>query len=120
MTFVDTLALATAEDLQIPCAAGSYNSQLYAASQSDCQDCPPGKYCLGGEQSYSGLCDEGYVCTIGNPTATPGSGTGTVADMTDTSYSQASSGLCPKGYYCPRGSSFPIPCPAGQYQDETG
>lgn len=39
-------------------------------------------------------------------------------DMTDTTYASASSGQCPKGHYCPTGSSFPIPCPAGQYQDE--
>ena len=39
-------------------------------------------------------------------------------DKDDATYAAASSGMCPKGHYCPTGSSFPIPCAAGTYQDE--
>ena len=29
-------------------------------------------------------------------------------------------GPCPRGHFCPRGTSFPLPCPAGFYSNLTG
>ena len=29
-------------------------------------------------------------------------------------------GRCPTGHYCPKGSTLPIECPAGSYQDKEG
>lgn len=108
-SFADELNAASPETIPLDCPAGTYNSQLYAQSQADCDQCPPGKYCEGGEQSYSGLCDKGYVCTGGQSTATPSN----VFYFTD--YADDKSGPCPVGHYCPTGSSFPIPCTVGTY-----
>ena len=38
---------------------------------SDCQPCPPGKYCEIGSKAFTGYCDAGYVCTGGAPSAKP-------------------------------------------------
>jgi len=118
-TFDATLAATKAnsadvETLKIDCPAGTFNSDELAASPSDCLKCPPGKWCEGGKQSFSGLCDKGYVCTGGQATATPSG----IFLFTD--YADNRSGRCPIGHYCPTGSSFPVPCPAGTYQDTLG
>jgi len=36
------------------------------------------------------------------------------------SYAASQSGPCPAGYFCPFGSSYPRPCPQGQYQPSIG
>lgn len=48
----------------------------------------------------------GYYCLSGARSPTPEDG-GTTGDR------------CPEGHYCPRGSSTPLPCPAGHYSNET-
>jgi len=113
---VATLALAVGSEevTKVACSPGTYNSQFNAATQADCLQCPPGKYCKGGEQSFTGLCDKGYICTGGQSTPTP------TNTFTKDDYSPSRSGPCPVGNYCPTGSSFPIPCPVGTYQDLTG
>ena len=70
-TFASVLASGVAEVTKNPCVPGTYNSGELAQSTTDCTDCPPGKYCLGGEQSYSGLCDPGFVCTGKQSSKTP-------------------------------------------------
>ena len=35
-------------------------------------------------------------------------------------YDPSRSGKCPYGHKCPTGSSYPVPCEVGQYQDELG
>ncbi|NXX30207.1 AB24G protein, partial [Nicator chloris] len=30
------------------------------------------------------------------------------------------SGPCPRGHYCPEGTPFPVPCPAGTFNNATG
>ena len=118
-TFDATLAAdkASATDIEVtknPCPAGTYNSFELAMSLTDCLDCPPGKYCTGGEQSFTGLCTKGYVCTGKQSVPNP-SNVFTFAD-----YDPLRSGPCPIGHYCPTGSSFPVPCAAGTYQNEKG
>lgn len=98
-------------DNVVPCPAGTYSFDEYLSAESQCVDCPPGKYCEIGSSTFTGYCDQGYVCTGGAATATP---TG-VFDFLD--YDSAKSGPCPVGHYCPYGSSYPRKCLSGTYQD---
>ena len=50
---------------QYPCAAGSYGNSTNLQRQDDCDLCPPGFYCLGGETAPSGPCDPGHYCPEG-------------------------------------------------------
>lgn len=59
--------------------------------------------------SCSGLCSPGYFCDRGATDATP---RGTPVSPL--------SGPCPLGHYCPEGTPFPIPCPAGTFNNATG
>ncbi|XP_071505048.1 uncharacterized protein [Diadema antillarum] len=69
------------------CASGSYTNRT---TQSSCQICPQGFYCLPENE------------TLGHPDLEAG-----YAD-------------CPAGYYCPTGTGLDwMPCPAGTYSDQT-
>ena len=50
---------------QYPCAAGSYGNSTRLQRQVECELCPPGLYCLGGESTTSGPCDQGHYCPQG-------------------------------------------------------
>ena len=55
----------TGENLQM-CPAGTYNPIDNIASEDECTQCDPGTYCqLPGQSNYTGLCAEGYFCTLG-------------------------------------------------------
>ena len=70
---------------------------------SDCDDCTPGKYCAGTENTAPTQdCDQGYYCPAGQQSPHPDD------------YN------CTIGHYCPTGSPDPVPCEAGTYQDEIG
>jgi len=49
----------------IPCPAGTYSSDYYLSSVSQCNNCPAGKYCEIGSAQFTGYCDKGYICTGG-------------------------------------------------------
>ena len=67
--------------------------------------CPPGSACTSaGLSATSGLCNNGYYCTLNAITKTP-------------SIPTDGGGPCLEGYYCPSGVSAPIPCPAGTYSN---
>lgn len=56
------------------------------------------------------------MCPRGATTATP---TGTFSfDYSSGNFNKP--GPCPTGHRCPSGSSYPIPCAEGTYQDLTG
>lgn len=87
---------------ETPCGPGFYLPSSGAWNISFCIKCTSGKFCNeSGLASPKADCDRGFYCPeeqiVGNPNAYP----------------------CPKGYYCPPGSSVPIICPSGTYQDET-
>jgi len=88
----------------IQCPPGT-NSSLYGlVNVTQCTACPSGFYCpLNGTVHATRQCLGGYYCP---------SGTSNLGD--DRSL------LCPTGHYCPFGSSSPIGCASGSYQDETG
>jgi hypothetical protein len=98
----------------IPCPAGTYSSDEYLTDVSQCNSCPPGKYCEAGSSTFTGYCTQGYACIGGADTATP---TGTFGFV---DYAASNNGPCPVGHYCPYGTAYPRKCAAGTYQDTTG
>ena len=88
---------------EIPCPRGTYNPGYQLTAESECIDCPPGKYCAhSGLFNYTGPCAEGYYCQNGSRAL------------------QAEWQLCPSGSYCPLGSPDPIPCPNGTFSNTSG
>ena len=87
---------------QYPCPVGTYNSNIGATSSASCSSCDKGKYCdqLGAD-SYTGLCDPGYYCTLSAQVSNPTDGT--------------TGNICSAGYYCPQGSGSPTNCDASMY-----
>lgn len=91
----------------IPCPAGRYSpaGKDRLKSVDECDECLAGQYCeLGTQTSTTGPCDPGYFCLKGSPTKQPNTTHG---------------GICPAGTHCPSGSSWPIPCTAGTYNNLT-
>ncbi|XP_063797929.1 scavenger receptor class F member 1-like [Pseudophryne corroboree] len=81
------------------CPSGTFSADYSLGSVSECKACPTGYYCQGpGITSPTGQCPEGYYCPEGQILA--------------------HSLPCPRGHRCPGGSSEPIPCQSGSYQDE--
>lgn len=84
--------------------------QLGLARESECQLCPPGKYCSGaGVDSFpsntSGNCDAGFYCVQGVNTPRPSQNFTGIG------------GICPPGAYCPEETSDPIGCPHGTFSN---
>ncbi len=50
---------------QYPCTAGSYGNSTRLQRQVECEDCPPGLFCVGGGSAPSGPCDPGHYCPQG-------------------------------------------------------
>ncbi|ESO91998.1 hypothetical protein LOTGIDRAFT_121441 [Lottia gigantea] len=112
---------------QYPCPAGTYSNQTTRTNINDCLSCPGG-YCPEGS-SVPLLCQAGYylnstgnsdvshciTCTSGMYCA--GSGN-TIPDGPYTP--QPVEYNCTLGHYCPSGSTSPIRCNSGSYQDEIG
>ena len=88
------------------CPAGTYSGIPGRGTVTNCINCPPGKYCLGGGAAPDGLCSAGYYCLSGAVSATPSI--------------DAQGGICPRGYYCPLGSTSAILCTPGFYCASTG
>ena len=88
-----------------PCPAGSFNNQTMITSLSECQDCTPGYYCDAPALDWpTGLCNAGFYCTSSSDSASPSTVT-------------ATGGPCPVGKYCVTGTSVPVDCAAGNYND---
>ena len=92
-----------------PCPPGTYapGGKSTLKQESDCDPCLAGSYCAAGNQTVvSGPCLAGYYCNKGSP------------DMAPTNITHG--GICPPGTRCPTGSSVPIPCVAGTYNNMSG
>lgn len=84
----------------IQCPPGTNSSSTGLTKVSDCPPCTKGFYCpTNGTVSATEECLATYYC----PTGTS---------------SLDASLLCPVGSHCPSGSSAPVPCSSGTYQDE--
>lgn len=85
------------------CQAGYYLNSTGNDVVSDCVLCTPGMYCDGnGNNEPDGYCSAGWYCPGGQDDSMP------------TGYN------CTMGHYCPVGSSAPLRCASGSYQDELG
>ena len=88
-----------------PCPAGTFNNHTMITSLSECQNCTPGYYCNAPALEWpTDLCDAGFYCTSGADAASPSTVT-------------ATGGPCPVGKYCVQGTSVPVDCAAGTYND---
>lgn len=90
-----------------------YYLQTGLASENECWQCKPGKYCSGyGNKVFpsasSGDCDAGFYCKLGVNTPRPSDNYTGIG------------GVCPKGSYCPKGTAEPIGCPNGTFSNVSG
>ncbi|XP_053125644.1 sushi, von Willebrand factor type A, EGF and pentraxin domain-containing protein 1-like [Hemicordylus capensis] len=107
---------------QFPCPRGTYSNILNIKTVSECQPCPPGKFCSkSGLTNPDGTCMPGWYCpprsTSGKPIF-PGSHADTVPSISSAGSATETSGffrMCQAGTYCPEGSSVPLPCSPGYY-----
>ncbi|XP_071497018.1 uncharacterized protein [Diadema antillarum] len=95
-------------DTPTPCPRGTFGNQTKLTNSTECTQCLYGQYCEEeGLTAPTGPCYAGFYCLRGardpnNP----------VVDST--------SGPCPEGHYCPNGTSYPLSCEAGTYNNQTG
>lgn len=83
--------------VETTCTVGTFNTETAASSSADCIPCYQGFYCTNTISSKT-ACPAGYTCAEGLS-----SSTGKVA--------------CTIGHYCPSGSSQPLQCAHGTFQD---
>ena len=99
----------TGVDLQ-PCPIGTYNPVNLLAAEDECIQCDGGQYCAyPGRDRPLGNCSAGFYCNTGVNVAEPLLGNHT-----------GEGGVCPISHFCPEGSSTPLPCPEGTYNNNTG
>nr|XP_047130962.1 uncharacterized protein LOC100202447 isoform X1 [Hydra vulgaris] len=91
----------------IPCPRGRYSNYTHLKTFEDCSLCDPGYYCEGGQSHVSGECWEGFYCKLGSKFPNP-------PEITELS------GPCPIGTFCPNGTSYPLGCPRGTFNDRRG
>lgn len=76
--------------------------------QSQCLSCPPGEYCEeDGLTEPTGSCYGGFYCLGG-------------ATKPNNPVEDATGGPCPLGFRCPNGTSIPLSCDLGFYNNQTG
>ncbi|KAI0228985.1 hypothetical protein LSAT2_020568 [Lamellibrachia satsuma] len=108
----------------LPCPKGTYSNQLNLFRVEQCRDCDGGFYCS--EESatnVTGLCAAGFYCESGIDRPSPNNA------ETNSTYPPSCpllgghtgyGDICPRGFYCPVGSSLPLSCEAGTYQNQEG
>lgn len=91
-----------------PCPEGTLGARTGLSEETQCEDCPGGKYCqLTALKNYTGICDPGYYCRRRATRSAP---------TEDAAHDPKWFGPCPTGgYYCPAGSVEPQPCMPGRY-----
>lgn len=92
----------------IPCPQGTFSDAQMLTAESECTQCLNGQFCGSSNLTApTGDCDPGFYCYRGNSQSNP--------DGSD----PAMGGPCPVSHYCPQGTSNPIACPAGTYNNVT-
>lgn len=87
------------------CPIGTFSNETLLEAASDCTLCTPSYYCdATGLTMPVGLCNEGFYCSEGANSSSPPVAT-------------ANGGPCPTGTFCLTGTSVPVNCPAGTYND---
>ena len=81
------------------CKIGTIGKKEGLTSQTECTDCPEGKFCdVPGKSNYTEECDPGYFCPNGS--------------------SRAKMYECTEGNYCPKGSPSPEKCLKGTFSNQ--
>ncbi|XP_062894520.1 uncharacterized protein LOC134340877 [Mobula hypostoma] len=99
--------LGTKHAFENPCPAGTWSNFTGAQDIALCLPCTPGFSCSQTALTHPNeLCSPGFYCKNGAKTSRPLDG--------------ETGDLCPKGYYCPEGTTMPIQCEDGSYNNATG
>ncbi|RUS80256.1 hypothetical protein EGW08_011985, partial [Elysia chlorotica] len=89
------------------CPIGTFNNITGLQTEADCTPCLGGYYCpLPGMVTPIDLCDSGYFCKQHANISAPDQGD--------------DANICPIGHFCPVGTSAPLPCPKGTFNNGTG
>ncbi|OAF70388.1 hypothetical protein A3Q56_01860 [Intoshia linei] len=89
------------------CPKGTFSDVTKLKAVDECTPCSPGYYCATeGLKNPTDKCKKGYYCTSKSSVSDPVDG--------------VTGNICPKGYFCPLGSSAPIICQNGFYQNSLG
>ena len=92
-----------------PCPNTTYRPDILGEALYDCWPCKLGHYCATENMTdATGPCDPGFFCLRGN------------AEPNPTTVAPDIGGPCPKAHYCPSGTSYPLGCEAGTYNNQTG
>ena len=109
-----------------PCPPGSYAPESGSRSTHDCKLCDGGYFCdTFGATTVSGLCSPGFFCIQGSKSSTPNylgeyfNGSWN-ASIFQSNFTALFNSICPTGHYCPMGTSLPLACPAGTYNNLYG
>ena len=99
-----------------PCPLGTFNPSRGSYDPEDCQFCTHGHYCnSSGAAAIAGDCEAGYYCKLNVTTPRPLNGV-YVAPSGD----EFGGDICPTGAWCPEGTTQPIKCEPGTYNDDVG
>ena len=95
------------------CPIGTFSDRILLSDASECQDCPPRRFCNQlGATTHSGDCAPGFYCAGGNVDATGATREDSCAVVASTP--------CTAGHYCLDAYSEPEPCPIGRYSPTEG
>lgn len=91
-----------------PCPRGTFGASDGLSQEVQCTPCHGGRYCEApGEADVTGPCLDGFYCAFGVDLHSPAGG------------HRGNGSVCPVGHYCPAGTTLPISCPAGEYNNVT-
>lgn len=94
---------------QYPCPEGTYLDITGQDQSSDCKACPVGFFCnQKGQTTYSKQIPAGYFSL------------NTGESVPNPSNYGVTKGTCLKGHYCKEGTTAPVGCPAGTYNNARG
>eukprot|EP00002_Diphylleia_rotans_P010730 TRINITY_DN2129_c0_g1_i2.p1 TRINITY_DN2129_c0_g1~~TRINITY_DN2129_c0_g1_i2.p1 ORF type:complete len:5186 (-),score=657.71 TRINITY_DN2129_c0_g1_i2:603-16160(-) len=94
------------------CPTGTFGVSKQARKSDDCAMCTAGSYCAQPTLDVlldkpTDFCNEGYLCLTGATSPNP------------SVYDLHGNGPCPQGHYCPRGTTAPLACPEGTFNNKT-
>nr|XP_057935999.1 SCO-spondin isoform X4 [Doryrhamphus excisus] len=105
---------------QYKCPEGTWSGQSGLESESECQPCPQGWYCLVGSGSPSGRCSSGHYCPEGTAYGTQFPCPTGMYSLHMGNRQKEDCLACPEGSFCPEGTSKPAPCPPSTFRHLKG
>ncbi|XP_053729819.1 SCO-spondin isoform X1 [Synchiropus splendidus] len=105
---------------QFKCPMGTWSGHSGLESESECQPCPAGWYCLAGSGSPSGRCSSGHYCPAGTAYGTQFPCPAGTFSIHMGSRQKEDCLICPDGSFCREGTSKPSPCPPSTFRRQKG